>query len=274
MKPHPFLILALAASLLAGCASKTPRQAPPPAAAVGKPASQRAATEQTKPSAAKETKSEEEDDYDLYGAVAVSDPFERVNRVTFSFNHGVYTYVLRPISKGYEFIVPKFAREAISNAYENVRFPVRLVNNVLQAKFPRAGQEAGRFLVNTTLGIGGLGRPADGIPILANVPAADSAQTFSKWGIKSGPYLVIPILGPSTAREAVGYAGDSALNPITWLSVVWGNVDWIIAIPSVNTMRSVPIQLAIYDAATKDAIDRYLAARTAYIQYRNEVNSR
>jgi phospholipid-binding lipoprotein MlaA len=124
--------------------------------------------------------------------------------------------------------------------------------------------------VNTVVGIGGLGRPSDHIPALADVPAADTAQTFAKWGIGNGPYIVLPILGPSTLRDTVGLAGDYVLNPITWVSIVWGGYAWIVAIPTTNTVRALPVQLGQYDAITKDALDRYLAARSAYIQYRRQ----
>lgn len=208
------------------------------------------------------------DDLDEYGEVEVADPLELLNRATFMLNHGIYAVVLRPISKGYEFIVPKFVRTGIHNAYENVRFPVRLVNHTLQGNFTRAGQETGKFVVNTVAGVGGLMQPAEHIPALANVPAADTGQTFSKWGVGHGPYLVLPLLGPNSLRDGVGLAGDSALNPVSWVTIVGGGFAWTSAIPSANTMRSMPNQLAQYDAAIENAVDPYLAARTSFIQYR------
>lgn len=215
------------------------------------------------------------DDLDTYATVAqVPDPLQPVNRVTFWINHQVYRYVLKPVAAGYKFIVPEKGREAIGNAFENVKYPVRLANNLLQADLPGAGKQTGAFLVNSTLGIGGLGRPAQHIPALADLPPADTAQTFAKWGIPNGFYFVVPLIGPTTLRDGVGLAGDWALNPITWCGFIWGQPVWYIAVPAANTMRSLPTQLDTYDAATKDTIDRYLAARTAYIQYRNEVNSR
>lgn len=255
---HPLLLLAVLASFVTGCATKPKPAATPTAAATGNGK----ATATT-------------DDLDTYGATGdVADPIEPVNRATFWLNHQLYRYALRPISKGYEFIVPEKGRQALYNAFENIKFPVRLTNNLLQARFDRAGQETGAFLVNTTAGIGGLGRPSQHIPALADIPAADTAQTFAKWGIPNGFYFVIPVLGPSTARDTVGLGGDWALNPLTWVGFFWGSDAWFIAVPATNTMRSLPYQLAVYDAATKEALDRYLAARTAYIQYRNEVNSR
>jgi len=215
-----------------------------------------------------------DDDLDEYSAATAADPLEPLNRATFMLNDGLYTVIFRPVSKTYEKVVPKLVRRGIYNAYENVKFPIRVVNDTLQGNLKRAGLETGKFLVNSTVGVGGLGRPSDHIPALADVPSADTAQTFAKWGIGNGFYLVLPVLGPSTLRDAVGLAGDYALNPITWVCFVYGDYDWIIAIPAANTVRALPVQLSQYDSITKGALDRYLAARSAYIQYRKEAASK
>lgn len=214
------------------------------------------------------------DDLDEYESVAIADPLEPLNRATFMLNHGIYYALLRPISKGYEFIIPKFLRTGIHNAYENVKFPVRLVNNTLQGNFQQAGKETGKFLVNSVVGVGGLMEPSERIPALADIPSADTGQTFAKWGIGQGPYIVLPLLGPSSARDVVGLAGDFALNPVSWVTIIYGGYAWTIAIPAANTMRSLPNQLAQYDAATENSVDAYLSARTAYVQYRAAIAER
>ncbi|MDD5200276.1 MAG: VacJ family lipoprotein [Terrimicrobiaceae bacterium] len=252
------ILLAIFATFLTSCSS-TPRKPP---SQVSAPAGKHASDGKSVAS--------QSDDLDEYDVASVSDPIEPINRVTFVLNHGIYTIILRPISKGYEFVIPKPVRRGIYNAYENVKFPVRVINDLLQWNLKRAGLETGKFFVNSTIGVGGIGRPSDHIPALADVPAADTGQTFAKWGIGNGPYIVLPLLGPSTLRDAVGLAGDYALNPITWVSFVYGHYGWIIAIPTANTMRALPGQLALYDTITKGALDRYLAARSAYIQYRRE----
>jgi len=212
----------------------------------------------------------EEHDLDEYNTASVADPLEPLNRATFWLNDGVYTIVLRPISKVYEKVLPKPVREGIDNAFENVKFPVRLVNNALQGNFKRAGQETGKFLVNTVIGFGGIVRQSDRFPSLADVPAADTGQTFAKWGIGHGAYIVLPLLGPNSLRDTVGLAGDYVLNPVNWVTILYGGHAWTIAIPSTNTLRALPDQLGKYDSATKNALDRYLAARSSYIQYRHE----
>jgi len=214
------------------------------------------------------------DDLDEYAVAPVSDPWEPLNRATFWLNDGLYTFLFRPVSTVYKTIIPKFVRTGVYNAFENVKYPVRFVNDSLQGKFQRAGLETAKFLVNTTVGIGGLGRPSDHIPALADVPGADTGQTLAKWGIGNGPYIVLPLLGPSTVRDTVGLVGDYGLNPVTWVSFFYGGYTWFIAIPATNTVRALPVQLGIYDDATKSALDKYLAARSAYIQYRNGVNAR
>ena len=102
------------------------------------------------------------------------------------------------------------------------------------------------------------------------MPAADTGQTFAKWGIGHGAYIVLPLLGPNSLRDTVGLAGDYVLNPVNWVTILYGGYAWTIAIPSTNTLRALPDQLGKYDSATKNALDRYLAARSSYIQYRRE----
>lgn len=215
------------------------------------------------------------DDLDEYQASEIPDPIEPVNRAIFAFNDGLYTVALRPISRGYEFIVPKPVRRGIHNAYDNVRFPVRLVNSLLQAKFPQAGRETGKFLVNSTAGIGGILRVSDRFPALADVPEADTGQTFAKWGIGPGFYIVLPVLGPNNLRDTVGAAGDAALNPVTWVGFLfgggyfWGGPNWTTGVTSGNTLRGLPGQMDAYDTATENSLEKYIAARTAYTQFRD-----
>lgn len=126
-------------------------------------------------------------------STAVFDPFEPVNRFVFKFNDKLYTYVLTPVSHGYEAAVPGFARTGIHNFFHNLRAPLRIGNNLLQGKVKNAGKETGEFLFNTVLGFLGFIDSAKVIPAL-QTPNEDLGQTFGKWGIGSGPYLVLPFL--------------------------------------------------------------------------------
>lgn len=216
------------------------------------------------------TKVDALDDYDT---VKVGDPLEGFNRATFKLNDILYTVFFRPVSKGYEFVFPKQVRSSIDNAFENAKFPVRFISNTFQGKFKNAGRETGKFFVNTLFGLGGLFKTSDKIPDLKDVPSEDTGQMLAKWGIPHGPYIVLPVLGPCTLRETVGVAGDYVLNPVNW-GLFWHGGhdwehDWTIIPPASNTLRSMPDQLSKYDAATKDAVDPYVSARSMYIQNRD-----
>jgi len=214
------------------------------------------------------------DGWDDAAEVAVSDPMETVNRGTFWLNHQLYQFVLKPVANTYKFLLPELVRRGVHNAYENVRFPVRLVNHTLQARLDRAAMEMGKFLINTTAGAGGLMTPAEKIPALARVPKTDTGQTLAKWGLGHGAYLVVPVFGPSSTRDAVGLAGDTALNPVSWLGIVFGGAAWTLAVTTPAGVRSLPDQMDHYDTVTKTALDRYLATRTAYIQHRDAATKR
>lgn len=261
------LLLLAVIPLLVDCSSTAkPNAGQPSAGAAVVPATKGKGVDKT--GAAKAEASDE------YATAEVADPLEKLNRGTFWVNDQLYTFVFRPISKGYELILPRPVRKGIDNAFENVKYPVRLVNCTLQGKFKRAGQETGKFVVNSVGGVAGIFRPAERISSLANVPDEDTAQTFATWGVPNGPYLVLPFLGPSSARDVVGLAGDYALNPVNWPYLYWfgkrSKHDWTVVPPSANTLRSLPTQLDKYDTITKDAVDPYLAARSAYTQNRAE----
>lgn len=214
----------------------------------------------------------DEDEFDEYAVVQVSDPFEPFNRAMFTFNDGLYDYVLRPVSNGYTRVVPKPARTGIRNFFDNLRFPIRFVNSTLQGKFDRAGRETGKFVVNSIAGLGGFVRISDDVPALAMVPREDTGQTFGVWGIGKGPYLVLPVFGPGTVRDTVGSVGDHFLNPLNWnLRENIHGYSWEIdtAVTTANVVSALPDLLYAYDAPRKDAVDPYIAVRSAYIQYRD-----
>lgn len=258
------LVLALAiAPALTSCTTARKRpQTPESPATTGAP-----------PADGKTVASGEYNDLDEYEVIEIPDPLEPVNRVIFVFNDGVYTYVLRPVARGYKTVVPKAVRHSLKNVFENARFPVRFVNNLLQAEFHRAGMETGKFLMNSTVGLGGILKPSEQYPEYVDIPPADTGQTLAKWGIPHGCYLVLPILGPSSPREAVGLAGNTALNPVSWVGFWYGGgffvgPDWTIAIGSAHAMHNLPDHIDTYDAATEDALEKYLAVRSAWLQYR------
>jgi phospholipid-binding lipoprotein MlaA len=202
-----------------------------------------------------------------------NDPFIRFNRSIFAFNDTLTTYALRPIAHGYAKIVPRPVRNGITNAFDNAQFPVRFVNCVLQGKIKRSAQETGKFVVNSVAGVGGLMRISDHVTSLANVPAEDFGQTLGVWGIPAGPYLVVPLLGPSGCRDLVGFAGDYVIYPLNWHTVGIIHHAFISdtisgALSGTRTVNGLPKSVQDYDQMKAAAIDPYISVRDAYISYR------
>lgn len=140
------------------------------------------------------------------------DPFERFNRVVFKFNVKADKYVAKPIAKGYRRVVPRPVRKGISNFFSNLREPIVILNDLLQAKFKQAGSDLGRFLMNSTVGFFGLLDVAGKAGLKKH--DEDFGQTLGKWGVRDGPYLVLPFLGPSGLRDGVGLAADAQADPV------------------------------------------------------------
>ena len=209
---------------------------------------------------------------DEYATPRVSDPLEPVNRALFKFNKGFYTHVLRPFARGYERVMPAPVRRGIGNFFANIKFPVRFVSSVLQAKPGRATRETGKFLLNSTVGLAGLVCVSDSVPELSAVPAEDVGQTLGIWGLGAGPYLVLPFLGPSSLRDTVGLAGNTLLNPVNWSATerTFQGYDstWRLGTQSLDFANDSPTQLRTYDSFKQSAVDPYISVRHGYLQHR------
>ena len=146
----------------------------------------------------------------------VPDPFEPLNRGIWAFNKGVIIGVVKPTARAYRFVVVKPVRTGIANVGKNAIYPGRLINNLLQGKWAGAGHETKRFVFNTTVGVGGI----FDVATKWNIPRseADFGQTFGHWGWRPRCYLMLPIFGPSSERDALGFAVDTAANPLTYLT--------------------------------------------------------
>ena len=190
------------------------------------------------------------------------DPWEGMNRATYRFNDGLDRAFFKPVARGYRTVTPQFVRSGIGNFLDNLQYPVVMVNDVLQGKLGAFCSDTARLLVNTTLGIGGLFDPAT--PIGLDKNDRDFGQTLGKWGVKTGPYLMIPFLGPSDVRDAVGRVGDEYSDPRHyvrdhWVSYgLWG-------------LRAVDTRARLLDAegALESAYDPYAFIRNAYLQHRD-----
>ena len=217
-----------------------------------------------------EKSEEEEDEYDDEyedDIQLIADPIHGVNRGFYHFNDKLYFWALKPVARGYGFIVPQVVRTSIRNFFDNVRFPVRFVNSMLQAKTEKAAAEFCTFWVNTTVGLLGFFDPAADDPRLHPSPE-DLGQTFAVWGIGNGAYLTIPFFGPSSVRDGLGRVGDTFLDPIWWaFDEIWVSL----AIRGGETINTTSLRIGDYEALKEAALDPYVAIRNAYVQNRNKL---
>jgi phospholipid-binding lipoprotein MlaA len=196
----------------------------------------------------------------------VSDPLEPVNRAIFGFNEKVDHYVLDPITRGYRFIVPTPARRGVERFFRNLRSPVVFANLVLQGRGRDAAVTVGRFAANTTLGVGGVFDYADDVIGLERTDA-DFGQTLAVYGIPNGPYLIVPLFGPSNARDAVGSVADTAMNPLTYF-VAPLQLQWSLLFGGSQGIAYREANADALEALRAASVDFYAALRSAYTQAR------
>lgn len=189
------------------------------------------------------------------------DPLERFNRSMFAFNDALDKGVAKPVAKAYVKVAPRFVRTGVSNVFNNLNTLGTAVNDVLQGKMKQAGRDSARFLMNSTLGLGGLFDPATSAGLELN--DEDFGQTFGKWGMKSGPYLMLPLLGPSTFRDTFGKLADQFTYPVYWLED--DSTRLIIRGVSLVDMRADLLDL---DEQIDQSYDRYAFIRNAWLSRR------
>ncbi len=190
------------------------------------------------------------------------DPLERMNRATYRFNDSLDRHVMKPVAKGYIKYVPSLLRRGIDNFLENLAFPTTIVNDLLQLKIKHTLVDLGRFTVNSTLGIGGILNPANAFGIPKN--DEDFGQTLGRWGVPSGPYVVLPFLGPSNLRDAPSWYVDAQTDLRITLDLDT-TTEWALVGVSLVNRRS---ELLPYDASFDSAYDRYAFIRNAWRQRR------
>jgi phospholipid-binding lipoprotein MlaA len=193
-----------------------------------------------------------------------SDPLEPVNRIFFEFNDKLYYWVLSPVSDVYSAIVPFDIRYSIGNFVNNLSAPVRFVNNILQWKVGDAGIVLSRFLINSTLGVAGFGDPA-WVEFNLEPKPEDFGQTLGVWGVGEGPYLCLPILGPSNIRDTAGFAADAYTHPMVYF------VDDILfsaGYYSVSRVNLLSLNPDVYEDLKKYSLDPYISMRQVYLDYR------
>jgi phospholipid-binding lipoprotein MlaA len=193
------------------------------------------------------------------------DPLEKVNRGIFWVNDGVDRHALEPASRAWDWLLPDVVQRSLRNAFDNLRFPIVFFNDLFQAKPRQAGQDLARFLVNTTVGIGGFLDPAGTIGLKRR--NEDFGQTLGYWGVPPGPYLMLPFFGPSNVRDGFGLVVDSVFRAVGFFVPLWASV----SMQAVDTLNRRSLIREQIEAERRAALDWYAAVRSAYSQYRENL---
>lgn len=187
------------------------------------------------------------------------DPWESMNRRVFAFNETLDKYLLKPVARGYRFVLPDFAQRGVTNFISNIYEFNDVINSILQGRAEGAAQSSGRFVINTTLGLLGVFDVATpmGIPL----QRSDFGQTLAVWGVDTGPFVMLPLLGPRTVRSGVGYFFDT----YTSIPALIENREaaWIFW-----TVEVIDYRVRLLDAEDLITGDRYIFLRDAYMQSR------
>jgi phospholipid-binding lipoprotein MlaA len=189
------------------------------------------------------------------------DPWERFNRASFKFNDAMDRAILRPVAKAYVKVTPRVLRTGLGNALDNLESISTIVNATLQGKVGQAGRDSARFLLNSTLGLGGLFDPATAAGLEQH--DEDFGQTLGVWGVQPGPYLMVPILGPSSARDFVGRVTEQFTYPVSYLED--DSTRYMIRAMDFVNLRASLLDL---DAQLEQSFDRYAFVRNAWLQRR------
>ncbi len=196
-------------------------------------------------------------------SVSEVDPYENINRKVYAFNMTVDEYVAEPVAKAYKTVTPDVVQTGVNNFFGNLKTINTVINDVLQGKFQQSAEDSGRFLVNSTMGLGGL------LDIAADMGLEhheeDFDQTFAVWGVPQGSYLMLPFLGPSTTRGIPGAVLDTAANPATYVGMP---VQALQVLEVVNARANADGALKFIDEA---ALDPYVFTRESYLQWRNNL---
>lgn len=204
-------------------------------------------------------------DDDFASLPKVDDRFETFNRVMFGVNSKIEKYFFEPLTKGYRFITPEPVRLSIRNALDNVAMPARFVSSAAQGNFEKSGRTVGRFLINSTAGIGGLFDVAEDYVGLSSVDE-DFDQALASYGTPHGPYLVLPVFGPTSTRHAFGRTIDGLLNPTTYFLPFLGNAGLTVG----EQVNSFSFYVEDKKALDQDAIDPYQSMQNFYYQNRQK----
>lgn len=188
------------------------------------------------------------------------DPWEALNRKVYVFNDYLDRYFLKPVAKGYQTVTPQFVEDGVHHMFSNVSEVGNVLNSLLQAKFINTAESGGRFVVNSTIGLLGFFDVASKMGMQQH--EEDFGQTLGYWGLSSGPYLVVPFLGPRTVRDGVGSIADSFTDPVS------EGIDHVPTRNEVLGVRLIDTRAQLIKAEELVTGDRYIFIRDAYLQRR------
>ena len=195
------------------------------------------------------------------GALDERDPWEGVNRGVYNFNNAADKYLLNHIANFYNFITPDFIDNGVTNFFDNLRQIPAIANDLLQLKFDKAVNDLSRFMINSSWGLLGFNDVVGN-----NIPPGeeDFGQTLAHWGVGSGPYIVLPLLGPSSVRDATGFVADIFINPVTYID----NNDVTLGLFALSAVDIKSDLLSARDVIGEAAIDEYEFLKNAFFERR------
>ncbi len=200
------------------------------------------------------------------------DPYEGFNRAMFEFNMTLDKYILKPVAKGYRAITSEDVRERVRSAFNNIKEPISAVNQILQGEIKRSGVSVSRFVINSTLGLGGTFDVASGWGLERHPDGFE--ETLAKWCVPSGDYLVLPFIGSTTPRAFAGEIVDSFTSPVYWLTE--DSEDGIYAYSAYVAAKTIVNREAVLDLSDdlqRNSVDFYTTMKSAYIQNKSKLNS-
>lgn len=199
-------------------------------------------------------------------------PLESYNRAMFSFNNKLDKYIIRPVAKGYRAVTNEYVRQRVTNFFNNIEEPVSAVNHVLQGEFANSGNNLGRFVLNTTLGGVGLFDVASKVGLEQKKTGFD--ETLATWGVPDGPFVILPVMGPSTPRAATGFVVDGYTSPMYWVAQESDGEDaWLVyyGVAGLKYLNLMAENIKMLESLEEGSVDYYEAVKSAYLQNRGKI---
>lgn len=204
--------------------------------------------------------------------VSLDDPFESINRFVFQLNDVLFESVFDPIQAVYEKVTTLGLRQSFKNFFHNLEFPIRFFSNALQFKYEQVYYESLKFGLNTTVGFFGFAKPSEKFEFLRQIPEEDFGQVLAFWGVPEGPYLVVPLIGPSSLRDLPTKFFEPVINPLEVPVGLWDDIDWqwLMSFTALEVLVLNSERAPAYKSLKMNSIDPYLALRSSYWQIRHK----